>query len=73
MTILDRRIEFEIVFYLINFPKSSSTRKDKANANMRQLSGGMKRRVLVAQALVHKPQVIEIGRASCRERVLASV
>ena len=31
---------------------------DKANANMRQLSGGMKRRVLVAQALVHQPQVI---------------
>ena len=31
---------------------------DKANANMRELSGGMKRRVLVAQALVHKPPVI---------------
>ncbi len=31
---------------------------DKAHANMRQLSGGMKRRMLVAQALVHKPQVI---------------
>ena len=31
---------------------------DKADANMRQLSGGMKRRVLVAQALVHKPPVI---------------
>jgi ABC-2 type transport system ATP-binding protein len=31
---------------------------DKAAANMRTLSGGMKRRVLVAQALVHKPPVI---------------
>ena len=31
---------------------------DKADVNMRALSGGMKRRVLVAQALVHKPPVI---------------
>jgi ABC-2 type transport system ATP-binding protein len=31
---------------------------DKAEANMRSLSGGMKRRVLVAQALVHRPPVI---------------
>lgn len=31
---------------------------DKAETNMRRLSGGMKRRVLVAQALVHKPPVI---------------
>ncbi len=31
---------------------------DKAEQNMRQLSGGMKRRVLVAQALVHKPPVM---------------
>ncbi len=30
----------------------------KAHANMRMLSGGMKRRVLVAQALVHRPPVI---------------
>jgi ABC-2 type transport system ATP-binding protein len=30
----------------------------KANTNMRRLSGGMKRRVLVAQALVHRPPVI---------------
>ena len=31
---------------------------DKADKNMRSLSGGMKRRVLVAQALVHRPPVI---------------
>lgn len=31
---------------------------NKANTNMRALSGGMKRRVMVAQALVHKPAVI---------------
>ncbi|MEY4482452.1 MAG: hypothetical protein RIQ84_1614 [Pseudomonadota bacterium] len=31
---------------------------DKADKNMRALSGGMKRRVLVAQALVHRPPVI---------------
>jgi ABC-2 type transport system ATP-binding protein len=31
---------------------------DKAHTNMRQLSGGMKRRALIAQALVHKPPVI---------------
>ena len=30
----------------------------KANTNTRALSGGMKRRLLVAQALVHKPPVI---------------
>lgn len=31
---------------------------DKANTNMRRLSGGMKRRALIAQAVVHKPPVI---------------
>ncbi len=31
---------------------------DKAETNMRALSGGMKRRVLIAQALVHKPPVV---------------
>jgi ABC-2 type transport system ATP-binding protein len=31
---------------------------NKADTNMRALSGGMKRRVLVAQALVHRPPVI---------------
>ncbi len=32
--------------------------QDKADTNMRALSGGMKRRVLIAQALVHKPAVV---------------
>ncbi len=31
---------------------------DKASTNMRRLSGGMKRRALIAQALAHKPPVI---------------
>lgn len=31
---------------------------DKAHANMRALSGGMKRRALIAQALAHKPPVL---------------
>lgn len=31
---------------------------DKAHTNVRSLSGGMKRRLLIAQALVHKPPVI---------------
>lgn len=31
---------------------------DKANTNLRNLSGGMKRRVMVAQALVHRPPLI---------------
>jgi ABC-2 type transport system ATP-binding protein len=31
---------------------------DKADSNMRALSGGMKRRALIAQALAHKPPVL---------------
>ena len=31
---------------------------DKADTNMQAHSGGMKRRVLIAQALIHKPQVL---------------
>jgi ABC-2 type transport system ATP-binding protein len=32
--------------------------RDQADTNLRALSGGMKRRVLVAQALVHRPPVV---------------
>jgi ABC-2 type transport system ATP-binding protein len=31
---------------------------DKRGANLRSLSGGMKRRLLIAQALVHKPPIV---------------
>ena len=45
---------YEWIDYLIDALGLS----DKTNANMRSLSGGMKRRVLIAQALVHKPSVV---------------
>jgi ABC-2 type transport system ATP-binding protein len=48
-----RRNEAWIEELLVNLGLS-----DKADAYTRTLSGGMKRRLLVAQALVHKPRVI---------------
>ena len=32
--------------------------EDKANAKARELSGGMKRRVQIAKALVHNPDIV---------------
>jgi ABC-2 type transport system ATP-binding protein len=32
--------------------------KDKANAYVRNLSGGMKRRLMIAKAMVHSPQIL---------------
>ena len=39
--------------------------QDKASTNMRKLSGGMKRRALIAQALAHRPPIIVLGRTYC--------
>jgi ABC-2 type transport system ATP-binding protein len=44
----------------------------KADVNMRALSGGMKRRVLVAQALVHKPPVIVLDEPTAGVVVLTT-
>ena len=46
----DKRITNEIL-KLVNL-------EDKANAYSRSLSGGMKRRLLVAKAMVHKPPIL---------------
>ena len=46
----DKRITSEIL-KLVNL-------EDKANAYSRSLSGGMKRRLLVAKAMVHKPPIL---------------
>ena len=43
--------------------------KDFLGASPAQLSGGQKQRVAIARALCMDPEVLQIGRASCRERV----
>ena len=40
-----------------------------AKRSPHKLSGGQKQRIAIAGALAIRPKVIEIGRASCRERV----
>ena len=45
----------------------------KANGYPNELSGGQKQRVAIARTLAIKPKILQIGRASCRERVCQSV
>jgi ABC-2 type transport system ATP-binding protein len=60
-------VRFQASYYGINYKQqkdwieevlSELSLIDKLNTNTRKLSGGMKRRLMVAQALVHKPAVI---------------
>ena len=64
---LDKLLLFQAVYYGIN-KKDAAPRveslldrlglKDKRNARIRELSGGMKRRFEIAKALVHDPQIL---------------
>lgn len=60
-------IQFQAGYYGIDYKKQKAWIEeiltelsliDKMHTNTRKLSGGMKRRLMVAQALVHKPAVI---------------
>ena len=58
-------LNFQAGYYGIRHPEKITNNlldrlklKDKANAYVRNLSGGMKRRLMIAKAMVHSPQVL---------------
>ena len=59
LKLLDLQADY-MVFKKMNHRSDTKTvvLEDKANAYSRNLSGGMKRRLLIAKAMVHQPPIL---------------